>query len=79
MDPRLPRCFLAVTEELHIGRAATRLHMRQPPLSRAIRKLEADLGAPLFDRTAAGVTLTPAGALGRDRGRSELLEATPFS
>jgi len=72
VELRTLRYFVAVAEELHFGRAATRLHMSQPPLSRAIRKLEDDVGAPLFTRSPSGITLTPVGAVLLDEARDLL-------
>lgn len=63
MDLRLLRYFVAVTQEGNFHRAAERLHMAQPPLSRAIQQLEVDVGSPLLDRSTRPLRLTPVGQL----------------
>ncbi|AJK47715.1 transcriptional regulator, LysR family [Burkholderia plantarii] len=72
LDIKPLRYFVTLAETGHFGRAATRLNLSQPPLSRQIAALEASLGVMLVERGPRGVTLTPAGERFRDDAKAIL-------
>lgn len=72
VEMRQLRYFVAVAEERNLSRAAVRLNLSQPPLTRQMRQLENDLGARLFERNSRGVELTEAGSLFLDDARNIL-------
>lgn len=74
LDLRRLRYFVTVADELHFGRAAERLHIAQPPLTRHIASLENELGIRLFERSTRAVTLTPEGAQFLEHAR-QVIEA----
>ncbi|WP_326632376.1 MULTISPECIES: LysR family transcriptional regulator [unclassified Streptomyces] len=78
VDLRQFECFIAVAEEGNVSRAAARLHMTQPPLTRRIARLERSVGVSLFMRTPSGVELTEAGAVLLDRAH-RIMQLTEYA
>jgi DNA-binding transcriptional LysR family regulator len=76
LETRELRYFVAVAEDLHFGRAAQRLGIAQPPLSRAVQQLERRLGVLLLERNRQGVSLTDAGSVLLVEGRATLEAAS---
>ncbi|RCH67463.1 LysR family transcriptional regulator [Streptomyces sp. SDr-06] len=72
LETRELEYFITLAEELHFGRAAVRLSIAQPALSKAIRRIEARLRVPLFVRSSRRVELTPAGEALQEHGRHAL-------
>jgi DNA-binding transcriptional LysR family regulator len=72
LETRELEYFIAVADELHFGRAAVRLSIAQPALSKAIQRIESRLGVQLFVRSSRHVELTPAGTVLREHGRHAL-------
>src|SRR5580698_7746854 len=72
LETRELEYFIAVADELHFGRAAVRLSIAQPALSKAIRRIETRLGVPLFVRSSRHVELTAAGEALQEHGRHAL-------
>lgn len=79
MELRHLRAFLAVAEELHFGRAASRLHIAQPAVSQLVRGLEAEVGVALFERTSRRVALTSAGQVFLSEARDLLVRHEQLS
>jgi DNA-binding transcriptional LysR family regulator len=75
MELRRLRYFVAIAETGHLTRAAARLGLQQPPLTQQLRRLESEVGAPLFVRTPRGMTLTPAGIALLPEARAALAAA----
>src|SRR4051812_45749874 len=69
------RALVMMSDELHFGRAATKLHVSQPALTKQIKRIEAKVGGRLFNRSTAGVFITAAGAVIADRARLLIQEA----
>src|SRR5271167_2639368 len=75
MELRHLRYFVAVAEAENVTRAATKLHVSQPALSRQIHDLEEEIGFPLFERSAKSVRLTDAGRLFLNEARAVIERA----